>query len=173
MTARYAVWLMPAVAHRAALRATIEELAEAHGGPVFEPHVTVYAGEAPPCEDPRGVLERIAHRVRGVALSVLGVEGSQLWSKTLYVALRADPLLEVMSERARAALRTEAPYRLEPHLSLAYRESMAWAVKASFRRTFAPPAPQLRFDGLRLVSPGPEGWVDVPAWRTLAERELG
>lgn len=163
---------MPAVAHRAALRATIAELAESYGGPTFEPHVTIYAGEAPPCADPARVLAAVAHRVRALALGVLGVDGSQLWSRTLYLALAADPLLHEMGARAKSALLATSPYTLEPHLSLAYREGMAWSAKASFRRTYAPPAPRLRFDALRLVSPGPAGWADVPAWRVLAEREL-
>lgn len=172
MVERYSVWLLPAVAHRAAFRATIAELSEAHGGPTFDPHVTVYAGEAPESPDPQRALDRISHRVRGFELAVAGVDGSQLWSRTLFVALQPDPVLDVMSQRAKAELGAASPYRLDPHLSLAYRENMPWSAKASFRRTYAPPAPRLRFDGLRLVAAGPEGWADVPAWRTVAEVEL-
>jgi len=119
MTALMA-WLVPAAGPaRDRLAATIGTLAAEHGGPRFEPHVTVaglfHAGEPAAIE----ALTSLAAGVRPFEVRFAAIGHAPAYFRALYLRADPSPHLTALHEAARAAWPLEAqPYL--PHLSLLY-----------------------------------------------------
>ncbi len=169
-----AYWLLPAEPARAWCAAQIHRLAAECAAAVFEPHVTIYATESSPGEDPAALLREAARGLGGLALRVRGIGHSGVFTKTLFVEFEPSDGLRAFSDRLRVASAIPRDFELKPHLSLLYaaidcesRERLAAALDLPF--------PEIRFDAVRPVrfQPPVETRADVERWRPLDRIALG
>src|SRR5687768_8102119 len=118
MGERVSYWLIPAEADKERLQQVICELAARFNGPVFEPHVTIYSGSVEKPNEAARILQTISNDFPTV-LPTYGVAHSEQFTKTLFIELSADPLLERLSEELKG-IASRDDYELRPHLSLLY-----------------------------------------------------
>ena len=173
VTVRFAVWLLPAEPLRSVLRASIARLASEFGGPVFEPHVTVYAGETSHLGVLDGLLGRIgAHDVSRALVPVGSAHGPEFF-RAVYLELGPDPALEALGERVRNAVPGAARYELRPHLSLLY-GSLDEGARRRAVEIAELPVGAVYCNELNLVVPRNDrfDWHDVGSWSVEERREL-
>jgi hypothetical protein len=149
-----AFWLVPAEPLRTRLVGTIDALAGAHGGPRFEPHVTLDVCDAPLGEEAATVLARACEAIAPATLAALATDHSEARFRTLFVPF-ADPRPAAIRAALRAAFDARGDYALDPHLSLLYRERLDCAVRARLAATHDHRGEAMRFDTVVLVRPGP------------------
>jgi hypothetical protein len=166
-------WLCPAEPARSHLAALIRDLAARFDAPVFEPHVTVYVTNAER-EKPGGVLAEVLSGQQQFRLTVLGLDYSDQFTKTLFVQFAPHPKLARFSEELRRVSASKSDYELNPHLSLLYR-SMNSETKREIADSIALPFPEIIFDTAKaVICPARiESRNDVENWRVVAEEKLG
>ena len=159
MTARraafgYNLWLVPEGDALPHLQGIIDCLAEAHGGPVFTPHITLLSGlrgnEALLIETNRSLGGSLAP----FNLELTVPEAGTTFFQCIYMRVAESPLLLRARQAAGEAFSLPADGYM-PHLSLYYgdaspdrRASMLTAVPSHARCTFAVKSIQLiRADG--------------------------
>ncbi|CAN5438108.1 hypothetical protein BH18VER1_BH18VER1_05040 [soil metagenome] len=165
-----AFWLLPATGESAFFRAIIAQLAAEQRAPIFEPHVTLYAGDV---DEERALAALQESDVPPLLeLDVTTIDHSEEFTKTIFVRLQSSTTLQQMSEelRSRAA---GAAYELNPHVSLIYKD-MAGDERAEAAQRISVPYKTIRFDRLKLIhgSNSTETAADVEKWRTIGERPL-
>ena len=165
MTTRAAFWLLPVATARALFQDIIHDLAQTYEAPIFEPHVTLYAGTYTPDERLDSILAQAACGVGPVSLQVDTVLYTEAFTKTLFVQFRPSPQLRQLSERIRAYASQPCEYRLDPHLSLMYRQ-MPEAEKRRIAASIQVPLAVVTFDELCVtVTPTPtRSAQDVARW---------
>ncbi len=166
-----AFWLMPARREAAFLVSLVARLAAQHDAPVFEPHLTLYAGQIA-AEGAVKVLNSI-QLPQSCDLHVERVDSSEKFTKALFVQFRAAPELQQLSNSLRAAVNGDRSYKLNPHLSLLYKE-MPHEAKADLARTISIPFQHISFDRLQVIAGNDRASTrsDVESWQTLAARDL-
>jgi hypothetical protein len=89
-TTPFAFWLLPCAADADRLTTVIRSLAQAHGTPVFDPHVTLHVGDCPAATDIDRILARIAQTQAPLALEALATGYSGAYYKALFVDLSCE-----------------------------------------------------------------------------------
>lgn len=170
---RFALWLVPAEPARAALTAVIRRLAEQYNAPTFEPHVTVYGGCLTDGDAMCELLDTIVTNVPPLTLTVKELDWTDEFFKTLFIAFESSDELADLCERMRRGLSRPAPYYLQPHLSLLYKQ-MPTDQKRRIIAGLDPPPSRITCDEARIVSPAnpTAAWRDVASWRNVATRTL-
>ena len=168
-----AYWLVPAEPARSSFQSLINDLAQRHNAPVFEPHVTVHVGAS--CTSAvDGVLSKVAQGFEQIVLQALEVRGSSEFIKTLFVQFAMNKQLQQLNQSIRARARDFSDYQLNPHLSLLY-QRISIQERRVLARSIEIPFSELTFDSLkavRCISPT-RNRADVEAWRIVAEKPLG
>ncbi len=163
-----AFWLLPAPPDASWLQNHLQALATRHGGPAFEPHVTLHVGTRPAGLAVEPILATVARQAGVLELECLETAHSAAYYKALFAPLVEAPApagagLPALRARLLDALaRAGAPdsdYVLAPHLSLLYgtfdaalRHDLAGSQSLLGRR--------IRFDRIAAVRPAP-GSVDL------------
>jgi 2'-5' RNA ligase len=165
-------WLCPAEPAREKFCAIIGDLAARFDAPIFEPHVTIHVVSAR-AENFEEILERIANGRGPCRLFVEGIEFAEAFTKTLFVQFAQNPELARLSEDLGRALPARSDYKLNPHLSLLYKD-LSTEIKRDLAHSIRPPFTELEFDCVKaVISPEKiESRADVEAWRVLAEHKL-
>lgn len=167
-----AYWLIPSEPARSYYQNLIYDLAERYNAPEFEPHVTVHV--AVDCTDT--VDEVLSQAVRGcqrIVLQALEVDGSNEFTKTLFVRFAVTTQLQRLNQSIRIATQNSFDYQLNPHLSLLYK-TISTQDRRLLTHSIDVPFPEVTFDSLkavRCVSPT-QNRADVEAWRVVAEKPL-
>ena len=167
-----AYWLMPAEPARSFFASIVRELATRFDVPLFEPHLTVYAGSGG-AVDPNDTLHRSFAGSDPFQLSVRDVQTSDQFTKTLFVQFEPDPRLAEISFALRRASSSDQEYELNPHLSLIYR-TMEAAVKSELVNSIRIPLREVKFDSAKAVACTVpiKTREDVEAWRVLATQKF-
>jgi 2'-5' RNA ligase len=165
-------WLIPAEPARSYFRSLISDLALRLDAPVFEPHVTLYVTSAAD-EHPAAVLQSALTNLEPIRLSIVGLDCSDKFTKTLYVQFEPSPALRRVNEKLRAASVSPREYELNPHLSLIYKRMTPEAkgqIIDSLHLAFA----DVDFDSVKaVISPAKiESREDVESWRIVATQPL-
>ena len=165
-------WLCPAEPAHSQLSAIIGDLAARFNAPVFEPHVTLYVTSA----DGVGaatVVEKVVKTRAPYRLTVRGIDYSDEFTKTLFVQFAPDRDVAGLSDELRRASASASDYKLNPHLSLIYRE-LDRDTKRGLATSLRLPFTEVVFSSVKAVlSPGTiRSREDVEAWRVVAERRL-
>jgi len=164
-TGRFAVWLMPCERHRAELGNVIRRLANEHGAPAFEPHVTVFAGSRTRDD---ATSQLLADAIAGVGILELQSTGFGFTAdfyKTVFLAFEPDSVLARISRHVGMHLRQRQTYDLRPHLSLVYKE-LVDSEKLAIIERLGSPLGRIVFDAIAIAIPGPTNdWRDVANWR--------
>jgi 2'-5' RNA ligase len=147
----------------------IKELAQRYDAPGFEPHVTLAGGEMSE-ERAREILRNLSVR-QPIELEITGIKHSEKYTKTLFVQFRSVPQIEALGAEIHKAAGSD--YKLNPHLSLLYKE-MPDDEKAQAAREISFPFDCVMFEVVTvIVTPTPiRKPDDIQAWRTLGSRRL-
>lgn len=179
--APFAVWLLPGEADAARLGERIRQLAARHGGPAFEPHVTLHVGTCSPDLDIDSLLGRVARQAAAPALECLETAASDAYYKTLYVDIapgrRDGPGLLTLRDDLLHALEAAgappSPYEFRPHLSLLYGR-----IDAALRQTLVASnrlaGHRIMFDRIAGVRPAPgsDSLEQVSDWALTGRHRL-
>src|SRR6478752_7739857 len=90
--ASLAYWLMPAEPARSFFVSTIRELAARFGGPVFEPHLTIYV-TSNNNDNPSDVLNRALRNISVPCLGIRDLRYSDIFTKSLFVQFESNPVI--------------------------------------------------------------------------------
>jgi 2'-5' RNA ligase len=167
-----AYWLIPAEPAHSSFQALIDELAQKHDAPVFEPHVTVFVEENHP-DGAQKALSIAAGKCRPINLKLRGIDHSDEFIKTLFVQCALTTQLRQLNETIRGTARDSLHYDLKPHLSLLYKTMPATA-RRNLAASISVPYSKVNFDtikAVRCVSPT-QTRADVERWRVIGSAEL-
>ncbi len=167
-----AYWLIPAEPAHSFFQALINDLAQQHDAPVFEPHVTVFVG-ANRVRAAERALSQVAREWESIELETLGIDQSDEFIKTLFVQFALNRRLRQINEMICDAAKDSSHYELKPHLSLLYK-TMPPAARRELTASINVPYSDVSFDtvkAVRCVSPT-QSRADVEAWRVIAPAEL-
>jgi hypothetical protein len=195
-------WILPCTADQRWLQGVVDDLARRHGGPVFEPHVTIHSGHCPRDVDLEGLLGTLAAGCPPLDLAALGTAESDVYYRTLFIEMAADErdggrllglrrslilgLFEQCDGYAAAAGTRPSPRNAEereqalspagyrPHVSLLY-GNLAQPQRAALARQNDFRRRGIVFDGIAAVRPRP-GRTDlsqVDHWEVFGRHRLG
>ena len=167
-----AYWLIPAEPAHSFFRSIIDNLARRYDAPVFEPHLTVHAGEDR-ADLARQALAESAGKCTPIKLKPLGIEQSDEFVKTLFVHFALSTELRQVNAINCDAAQDSLRYELKPHLSLLYNKMEA-AARRELAASIVVPFSEIAFDRIKAVhcvSPT-QSRADVEAWRVVAETAL-
>jgi 2'-5' RNA ligase len=118
--APFMTWLVPASGpERDRLAATIDKLAVEHGGPRFQPHVTVVATFDSAKDVAAQTLSSLVAGVPPVELTLVTIGHEQTYFRSLYLSAAPSAQLQEL-QRAGERAWGLAPLPHVPHLSLLY-----------------------------------------------------
>jgi 2'-5' RNA ligase len=167
-----AYWLIPTEPARSFFQGIINDLAQRHGAPVFEPHVTVHVGPNATVVAERA-LSSAARDCKRIRLAPFEVSHSSEFIKTLFVQFAPNTKLQQLNQIIRVTAQDSFNYQLDPHLSLLYKR-MSIQDRRLLARSIEVPFSEVIFDSLqavRCISPT-QARADVKAWCVLTTREL-
>jgi 2'-5' RNA ligase len=168
-----AYWLIPAEPAHRFFQDLINDLARRYDAPVFEPHVTIYAG-ADSTDAVDRTLSKAAQDCEPIVLQALELSHSDEFIKTLFVEFGPNSKLQRLNQVIRSAAQNSSDYQPNPHLSILYK-TISTQDRHLLTRSIDVPFPEVTFDSLkavRCVSPT-QSRADVEAWRVVAEKPLG
>jgi hypothetical protein len=169
---RISYWLMPVAGEWGRFAKLITLLAGEFGGPVFEPHMTVYSGPAGSNDDPGRILTEATDHTGELLLRCTGLEFSAEFTKACFLSFAPEPRLD----RLHAALREKScpaeTYQLKPHLSLFYGNLTRLDRERILGLVEIPGT--VRFGGLTAMatSASIRSGKDVQSWRRLESLRL-
>jgi 2'-5' RNA ligase len=149
MRTAFTLWLMPVAPLKDELREVIRCLAEAYDAPLFEPHVTLYAGPSNR-EEMGAIVKSAAQHFGSIELTLEKLGHTTQYTKTLFIQFAASADLSGMFGDVKKGTAQPSDYVLNPHLSLLYKRMDA-AEQARLCRTVEIPKGSYRFDMLRAV----------------------
>jgi 2'-5' RNA ligase len=167
-----AYWLIPAEPERSFFQRLINDLAQQHDAPLFEPHVTIFVGanHVPAAER---ALSEAARYCRSIKLEAIGIDHSGEFIKTLFVQFAPSTELRRLNKMIRSAAQDSSDYELKPHLSLLYKK-VSPEVRRHLASSIKLPFSKIEFDVLKVIrclSPT-QTTVDVEAWRAIATKPV-
>ena len=165
-------WLIPAEPARSFCASIIAELAARFDAPLFEPHVTIYAG-GKGGENAEEVLNQALDGTRSIRLSVRDIQSSDEFTKTVFVQFEPSRALSELCRTFQQASALPDEYQLNPHLSLIYKK-MTLSEKMDAVESVILPFTEVLFESAKaIISPARiESREDVEAWRVAAVQRL-
>ena len=118
--ADYFLWLTPTESVRRQLQAVIDALAHEHGGPSFEPHITLLSRLQGNAADIEIGVARLAAGFAPMVLHCPTIGWSDEYYRCLYLKVEKDPSLIALYDQARAAISHAGGKDFAPHVSLIY-----------------------------------------------------
>jgi hypothetical protein len=133
----------------------------------------VYAGNSPVEEEPLAIITQATFGVQEVRLQVAGILYTDAFTKTLFVQFHPSALLSRMTETMRRLSAQPSAYRLDPHLSLLYKD-MGNPEKQHLAATIQLPMSEVCGDAIwAIVSAGSTRTAeDVKRWQVVCRHPL-
>jgi Cyclic phosphodiesterase-like protein len=160
---QFAVWLTPAPSDRRWLSKIIQDYAAAYHSPTFEPHVTIYSGICGENEDLSTILLQSVNVLLPLSLEVTGLGYTENFFRTGFITFTPHEVLTELSAKIRNHLQSPTDYRLEPHLSLVYKDLSLDQKRLAMLRVILS-VQTITFDTLKVVKPSAQDWFDIPGW---------
>ncbi|MCG9892234.1 MAG: hypothetical protein MH252_14315 [Thermosynechococcaceae cyanobacterium MS004] len=161
---QFALWLTPIPSDRRWLSKIIQDYAAAYDAPMFEPHVTVYSGIYSAQDDlPKILSQRVVPQLP-IALEVTGLGYTENFFRTGFITFAPNEALTALSHGIRDRLQSPTDYRLEPHLSLVYKDLSLDQKRLAMLRIILS-VEFITFDTLKVVTPSAQDWFDISGWR--------
>ena len=110
------IWCLPQPEDAAPYGSAIETLAQAQGAPVFAPHLTLGTLAQETLPD----LEALAAAASGICLDPVALQGSDVFTQSLFVQFARTPALDAARQRLEAHPSFHAAQTFTPHISLCY-----------------------------------------------------
>ena len=167
-----AYWLVPSGPAEAFFFSRIGELSTRFDAPLFEAHVTVYAGRQGD-ENPEEVLRGALADCDPFRLLVRDIQCSDEFTKTVFVQFEPSRDLLRLNRALQQASALHDEYELNPHLSLIYKK-MTREARMEVASSIRVPFTEVFFDSAKaIISPTPiTSRADVEAWRVVATQSL-
>jgi hypothetical protein len=196
------LWLLPCPDDAQWLQDLILELAQRHGTPVFEPHVSLHVGDYPRTADIAGAIAATAVRWPPLCLKAHATRETEAFYRSVFVEIAEDEadgprlaglrreLVQALCEQADAgppqagsegAARAEAAdleralagFDFRPHLSLLY-SNLAQPVRAALARQNDLRRRVIVFDRIAAVRPaaGCPDLSQVSCWEVFGRRRM-
>jgi Cyclic phosphodiesterase-like protein len=160
---QFAVWLTPAPSDRRWLSKIIQDYAAAYQSPTFVPHVTVYSGICSAQEDLSATLLQLGGSLLPLSLEVTGLGYTENFFRSGFITFSPHEGLTALSVGIREHLQSPTDYRLEPHLSLVYKDLSLDQKRLAMLRVILS-VQTITFDTLTVVKPSAQDWFDIPSW---------
>lgn len=165
-------WLLPEEAAQTWFALTIAELAQKYGGPVFQPHVTLFVDG----EDEKfaaTIATRVALTYQPIVLSIEGLAYSDKFTRTLYVRFERNETAQHLANLLSTEANCGTTARLDPHVSLLYAD-ITTDEKAAEAARIQLPFREVKFNAIQVMRfrLPIRTRAEVEAWRTLAKAEL-
>ncbi len=169
----FTFWLVPAAPAYETFAETIRKLAQQYEAVPFEPHVTFFTGEAEPQEKLLQLGAELAQTHPPLTLTGQMVNFSTHFFKTVFVAFFDDPILTSLYRQTAVAL-DDYNYKLEPHMSLIYKNT-AVSTKKKIVQSLKYELSTVPFATIKLVFPNPEtgDFADIGGWQVVHSWKLG
>ena len=179
MSMPVAFWLLPGEPSMRVFAQSVDELARRYDAPRFTPHVTLHVDRVVREADLAAVLDEAAARFAPFQMQAGPTGHSPLLFKTLYVPLAGGDIIGLAAALAGGVARwrpaqnegeeAAAAYRLEPHLSLLYKQ-LSEAEREGLAARHCHDGESFYFDRIATVTPAPgaqdfsrvEDWVVWP-----------
>ena len=116
----YFLWLTPSESVLRQLQALIDSLAHEHGGPSFEPHITLLSRLQGNATDLETRIAQLAARFAPITLHCPTLGWSDEYYRCLYLNVEKDPYLISLYDHARAEIPHAVSKDFAPHVSLIY-----------------------------------------------------
>lgn len=116
----YTLWLMPKGEQYNRFSDLIKRLAHEHGGPVFEPHVTLLGDIEQPEEEVIRKTEHLVLNQQSFPLTLRQVNYQDYHFRALFVKAEIAGPLQTLHERAKVIFNMQDIPPYMPHLSLLY-----------------------------------------------------
>ncbi len=117
---RFHLWLMPTGEPYDRLADVINQLSQKHGGPLFEPHVTLLGGMEGEEEEICQKTMRLAQGLRPFEVQLTKPGYQDSYFRCLYLHVQETPSLMEAQAQARIILNQQEELQFQPHLSLLY-----------------------------------------------------
>ena len=117
---RFHLWLMPTGEPYDRLADVINQLSQKHGGPLFEPHVTLLGGIEGEEEEICHNTMRLAQGLRPFEVQLTKPGYQDSYFRCLYLHVQETPSLMEAHAQARNILNQQEELQFQPHLSLLY-----------------------------------------------------
>ena len=117
---RFHLWLMPTGEPYDRLVDVINHLSQKHGGPLFEPHVTLLGGMEGEGEEICHNTMRLAQGLRPFEVQLRKPGYQDSYFRCLYLHVQETPSLMEAHAQARNILNQQEELQFQPHLSLLY-----------------------------------------------------
>jgi 2'-5' RNA ligase len=160
---QFAVWLTPAPSDRRWLSKIIQDYAAAYQSPTFVPHVTVYSGICSDKDDLSAILTQSVGLLLPLSLEVTGLGYTENFFRTGFITFAPHEALSMLSASIRNHLQSPTDYRLEPHLSLVYKDLSLDQKRLAMLRVILS-VQTITFDTITVVKPSAQDWFDIPSW---------
>jgi hypothetical protein len=163
-----AYWLLPAPPTHRFFAELICELAARFDAPVFDPHLTLLVAPMN-SHSPVEVISAIG--TLGVVSSVVGVQWSEQFTKTLFVQFQKTDAIQKLSDTICELSGSNQGDTIDPHLSLLYKH-MPEQTKRDLANSIQLPFREVIFDSLcaiRCASPTQTA-DDVRRWQRISPR---
>ncbi len=114
------LWLMPTGGTCERLADVINQLSQKHGGPLFEPHVTLLGGMEGEEEEICQKTMRLAQGLRPFEVQLTKPGYQESYFRCLYLHVQETPSLMEAHAQARIIFTQQEELQFQPHLSLLY-----------------------------------------------------
>jgi 2'-5' RNA ligase len=167
------IWLVPSEDDRAPFDDVINRLANKYDSIPFIPHITIWGAITAPIEVVEEASSQAIEGINPFTVEIEKLDYSEEWSKTLFAQLLMNENLEKIYKRLSDRLNNYTPYKLNPHLSLVYKEEMTELEKKTEIANIKLPK---EFQVDRIVVTLPQDpvrkWKNISKWQTPIEFKL-
>ena len=160
----YALWLMPAIKQRIKLAHLIQALSDEHGGPLFDPHITLLADIEGDENRLIDQTRRLASQMTQFSVRVRSLDYLHEYYKSFFIRIEGSDLIDLARSKAQvlfAHKKTSSDFM--PHLSLIYGYQMDNIKELIKEMVQSEIETELLVDGCQLMAASgpPENWRTV------------
>ncbi|MDA3918121.1 MAG: hypothetical protein PF690_14270 [Deltaproteobacteria bacterium] len=170
-TTKCSIWLIPCDEHKKILSKQVREIALELNSSKFEPHLTIYSGEAK-SHSIRLAINQIATNFPEIHLKALSIRTGEIFTKTLFISFETTKELASMSNSFIKHYTTQS-FSLIPHLSLAYK-NLSRQKRLMLSNETKLILNEVRFSGIRAVATPTQTKTenDIKRWESIYFKSL-
>ena len=170
-TTRCSIGLIPCDEHKKIFSKQIREIALELNSTKFEPHLTIYSGEAE-LHSVRLAINQIATNFSKINLKILSIKTGEIFTKTLFISFETTKELACMSNSFIKHYTTQS-FSLNPHLSLAYK-NLSKQKRLIIADETKLVLDEVRFSGVRAVATPTQTKTenDIKKWESIYFKSL-
>ena len=143
-------------------------------GDVFPPHISICSPVVLEVERAKEIVDSCVENTKKFNVKKDSIKYADKWSKALFIQLKESEALSKISAFLSEHFQPDSPpYRLDPHISLLYKEGLKSDEKQKVASKLHLPS-GYTVSSLALVSPGEDvkDWRDYGKWEVIYEKGL-